>query len=125
MIANVLAASKEIAEIASKEPVMTWNLFLTLFLVPVSVSALGIYMRWMLHKRDMKDEQIELLKSKLIEEKEKSSDEWRQNHQEVLCRVKQTLDALLKNLQQKVGKDDCIREHDSTWKAIEELRNKI
>jgi arginyl-tRNA synthetase len=104
------------------EPFLTWNLFLTLFLVPASVSILGIWLSWRLKRGDEKDKEIAHLIAKLDAEKQKATYEWREHHTAILCRVKQTVEGIDSRLDRKVNKEDCIRNTDDTWKAINELR---
>lgn len=115
-------------EITAQEPLVTWNLFLTAFIVPASAAlastVLGIFISYKLRKRDEKDAQIAMLRDKLAEEKEKSVVEWRQNHQAILCGVKSTLDAIEKSLENKIDKEDCIRERSDVWDAVNKLREK-
>lgn len=65
-----------VREITVQEPVVTWNLFLTAFLVPISAALasmiLGIFISYKLKKRDEKDAQIASLRDQLHDKKEKA-----------------------------------------------------
>lgn len=112
-------------EVTVQEPVVTWNLFLTAVLVPISVTLLGIFISYKMKKRDEKDDEIRLLKEELADEKEKAVEEWRKVHQNILCKVKASLDNIEESLGNKVDKGDCIRERGDVWEAVNKLREKM
>lgn len=116
-------------ELTVQEPVMTWNLFLTAWLVPfcsaVSSAVVIAYVSYKWRKRDQKDAKIEELKLKLEEEKEKATAEWRKNLTETMCRVKGTIDLIENSLGEKIDKEDCIRSKGDLWKEINRLRGMV
>jgi len=118
-----------------QEPVVTWNLFLTAFLVP-TCSALTVafimgYIHWKMKKQAKKDseiaerkvkadaeiaerkmkqeEEITKLRLELEAEKAAATQTWRKTHTDVLCRVKERVDGIYEVLDSKVDKDDCDR----------------
>ena len=120
-ISVALAIGKEIV---ITEPVMTWNLFLTAFLVPssaaISSGAVMLYMSWRIKKkekddkryredRELREVKISQLEKELEEEKVKATIEWRKNHMETLCRVKDKVEDIYEALNNKVSKEDCDR----------------
>lgn len=111
-----------------QEPLMTWNFFLTAFLVPVcSALTAGIlmaYINWKMKKQEKHsaqiaqekleaDEEINRLKREIEGAKDAALNEWRTNHMDVLCKVKDKVEGIydeLANLaESKVSKDDCDR----------------
>lgn len=115
MVSELLAAVGAVAtrEVTMQEPVVTWNLFLTAFLVPTcSAISSGIiigYISWRNRKKEKKDREIDALKLAIEEEKLKNTAQWRKNHTEVLCKVKERVDNIYTCLDKKVDKDDCDR----------------
>ena len=98
-------------EISASEPVLTWNLFLTLFLVPLSVTLLGIYQGrrldkqakgWEAYHAEVKEHQIA----------------WRKATTETLCMVKNTLDNIERDMNKKVSKTDCDDRSEKKWAMI-------
>lgn len=105
------AASTVGREVTVQEPVMTWNLFLTAFLVPtcsaLTVAVLVAYINWKHKKRDKRDEENDRLRRELEEEKMRNTIQWRQQHSDLLCRVKDKVENIYNGLDKKVDKDDC------------------
>lgn len=112
---------------------MTWNLFLTVFLVPLCVGLLGMYFKRSMddhsRARDKKDERIEILLKEKDLEKERSLNEWRQRYTDtqndiksVQCAIKNKLDEIGKDLQEKVPWEHCVnkeKEHKESFRDVD------
>ena len=103
---TVLATGKEIV---ATEPVVTWNLYLTAMLVPLSVMLLGAWLNNKIRKGDEKDakileliEKVRVADLKCIMDKQKS-------HHDILCMVKGKVESIFDSMDNKVNKDDCDR----------------
>ena len=92
-----------------QEIYLTWNLFWTTMFVPACLVAFGAWLNHKLKKRDEKEAENHNLKLELEEKKAEMTEQWRSNHTEILCRVKQTVDGIYDYLDKKVDKDDCDR----------------
>lgn len=105
-ISIVLAAGKEIT---ATEPVITWNLFLTALLVPLSVVLLGAYLSNKMKQNDEKDARILALIEKVHIADLKCIIEKQQSHHDILCNVKGKVESIYNAMDTKVDKDDCDR----------------
>jgi len=103
---TVLAAGKEIVAI---EPVVTWNLYLTAMLVPLSVMLLGAYLSNKMKQSDEKDARILALIEKVHIADLKCIIEKQQSHHDILCNVKGKVESIYNSMDTKVDKDDCDR----------------
>jgi len=118
------------------QPIMTWNLFVTVIIVPISIVILG----WWLNRLDKKREQREHLREKYREEKEKERlllleenrvlrekelNDWRDRYANTQCTIKNTLDKIVQSLNAKVFVSDCKIEQKDIWDAINVNREKL
>ena len=97
-----------------QEPLLTWNLFLTAFIVPLSIFLLGVWMNRSFKKRDAKDEEIRKLRGSIENRRETN-----------LCAIKKCLEEIKDKLNSKVSHEDCIREHKEVWDGINDLRGRF
>lgn len=111
MISELWAAVSDGKIITAQEPVLTWNLFLTIILIPLSVTLLGSYLKNIMakHARD---------REKYEEEKEKHTEEWRTAIGNTICGIKDSLGEMRKEVVQKVEIEDCNNKSDKKWKMI-------
>lgn len=98
-------------EVSVQEPVMTWNLFLTIFLVPIcsaltTAAIVGHVNRKYKLQADHAEEVAVLLK-RIEEEKLKALLAWQQEHATKICKVKEKVDGIYDELNVKVDKDEC------------------
>lgn len=112
-----------------QEPLMTWNLFLTLFLVPFCVWGLGYWIslndRKKAKEQDEKDRKLaEAIRAVEIQ-KEKELQAWRSNFQETLCGVKKSVDIIKDSVNNKVDYEHCGRSHAVIKQDIDHLRDLI
>lgn len=107
------------------EPVITWNLFLTAFLVPGSLVILGAWIKRQFERRDEKDDRI----AGLLEEREKKKEdaimEWRQRFQSTLCDVKEKVDKINSGLQDRVPFKICDEREKEFKRTLEEHDRRI
>ena len=89
----------EAKDISASEPVVTWNLFLTLFLVPLSVSILGLFFN---KKLDKQNEGWKLYHEEVKEHQK----EWRESFAKTMCGIKQGIDCIETELMKKAGVED-------------------
>lgn len=101
------------------EPLMTWNLFLTLFLVPVCMAALGMCInRWIKQSdarrdrkeadniayREKKEAEIAKLLAAKEEQKEKEILSWRKTYTDNQCAIKNAVTEIGEKIHQ-IDKD--------------------
>lgn len=97
-----------------QEPVVTWNLFLTAVLVPLSVGVLGfVAKRWITAARDGWE--------KYESEKQKNQEEWKARISGTLCQVKTNVDDIKYKLTEKVGWD----KHDEMSRQIHDMNERL
>jgi len=88
-------------------PVLTWNLFLTLFLVPFCVAMLYGAIKRLFIKRDADVAKIaELLAEKQFM-KDESLDVWRGGFTTLLNQIKERVDCIAEELHNRVTYTDC------------------
>jgi hypothetical protein len=118
------------------EPLVTWNLYITPIAISISTGVIMLFVTRMFNMRDRKDEEIAKLIVKANEEREtrikeserwreENSKQWRENVTTVQCKIKETLQRIENKLEHKVEKEDCIRESENKWDAIDKIRNAI
>ena len=90
-----------------QEPLLTWNLFLTAFLVPLSLIILGSWMKRQFEKRDKNDERI----ASLLEEREARKDDvYRERWdglQKTMCLVKEKVEDISEKMHERVPFSVC------------------
>ena len=96
------------------EPVMTYNFFLTVILIPVGLLVLGAYIKRLFTKYEKTTEHLE-------KEKEKNLEEWRERFSKSLCAVKTTVDEIKDSMH---GKVDWTK-HDEIHREIVNNRERI
>jgi len=105
-----------------QEPVLTWNLFWTTMIVPLSVFLLGYYLKQMEKKKEERDSAYK----KLEEENQRLiADElhaWRDRFATTLCTVKQTVENIDSRLDSKRENSDCVRMNTDVWEAVNNIR---
>lgn len=100
------------------EPVLTWNLFLTLFLAPLSVSLLYFGIKNMFKKQsEAKEKDAVLIKELLIEHDKLKEDTIRERWDrfaKVQCEIKSKVESIEKSIPDKVS-----------WAKCDEWMNKL
>lgn len=92
-------------------PVLTWNLFLTLFLVPFCVTLLFFAIKRLFIQRDADVAKIAALLAEKQFMKDESLDVWRVGFTALLSQVKERVDTIAEELHNKVSISDC-KEHE-------------
>lgn len=106
------------------EPVLTWNLFWTTIVVPVSVFVLGWYLKRMEtrkeqqkgREKELEEENRRLVASELLA--------WRERFTNTLCGVKKTVESIDARLDSKRETVECNKMNDDVWKAIDVVRQR-
>lgn len=105
-----------------QEPVLTWNLFWTTIVVPISVFLLG----WYINRLEKTKETRENIQKRLEEENQRLiADElksWRERFATTLCTVKKTVENIDLRLDGKQETANCIKMNDDVWEAINSVR---
>lgn len=109
-------------EITTVEPVITWNLYVTPVVVGVSTALIMIFINRLFKRQDSKDVEIEKLLAEKEELKEQNIQQWRKTYTDTQCLIKNSVERIEDSLNGKVDKDDCIRQSEDQWDAINELR---
>jgi hypothetical protein len=89
------------------EPVLTWNLFLTAFFIPLCLLLLWGAIKRQFKERDKKDEKIAALLEEREEVKESAIHEWRDRFDKNLCAVKLTVEGIREEMHTKVTFSIC------------------
>lgn len=107
------------------EPVLTWNLFLTAFLVPLSISLLYYGIRRLFAQRDQeqseKDTQIKKLLAEREAEKEEAIREWRTRLADTQCAIKKKVDTIAEDMHKKVDWTYCEAKEKKIEERLREL----
>lgn len=107
------------------EPVLSWNLFLTAILVPTSIFILGIWINRLFKSKDAKDERINRLREEIDKKKEMELQSWRADYSQTICYIKQGIQKIQDDMNNRVSRDDCHRSQDDVWAAIDHLRDEV
>ena len=102
-----------------QEPLVTWNLYLTPLAVGLSTGVILFYITRLFRKQDVKDKKIEDLLAEAILLKEQNTLEWRKAYTITVGHIKATVERIEKELTDKVSKEDCVRDKDHIWAAID------
>lgn len=116
-------------------PLLTWNLFVTLVLVPLCVSLLYFGIRRLITKKDkereekdkereLKDKKIEQLLAEREQIKEKALKEWQSQFAEVQCSIKRKVEEIAEEIHNRVTWEHCNTRRDTVDKILRELQNK-
>jgi signal transduction histidine kinase len=103
------------------EPIITWNLFLTAFLVPLGLLLLGMWINRQFKTRDEKDLEIKNLLNKKDDEKEKAIIEWKSSVTQTLCDIKTKVEILGGALYDKVTWEHCSDRMDKLDERLREV----
>jgi hypothetical protein len=107
------------------EPIVTWNLFLTTFLVPLCVAMLYGAIKRQFLLRDKKDEEIsKLLEKRELEKEFHIRERWDQ-FTATQCSIKAKLDAMSKDLNNKVDWQFCHEKESDISRQIERIEDRI
>lgn len=93
-------------------PLFTWNLFVTVGLVPLCVLVLGMFIKRWLDQKDKKDAEIHRLRLEADSRKENSVREWREAYVKNQCDIKKKLEEIGEELHNRVTWDHCKHEMD-------------
>ena len=107
------------------EPIVTYNLFLTAFLVPLSVSVSYFAIKRQFTERDKKDEQIAQLLAEREELKQKSISDWRELFSATQCAIKERLDEVVASLNDKVPWDHCVERRKARDIEMKEIEQRL
>jgi hypothetical protein len=118
------------------EPFITWNLFLTLFLVPSCVSLLYFGIRRLFEKgdkaRDEKDHKIAKLleeQAALLAEKEELKEtaihEWRGRFEGTLCQIKTKVEEIAETMPDKVPFGHCTAKEAEVRRDMRDLETRL
>jgi hypothetical protein len=100
------------------EPIITWNLFVVNLIVPLCLLILWGAIKRQFEKKDAKD--------KLIEEmKESAISEWRTRFSTTQCQIKEKLDSMSKDLNNKVDWQFCHEKESDISRQIERIEDRI
>ena len=112
-----------VRESVDVEPVVTtWNMYITPIAVGVSTAVIMIFISRLFKRQDSKDEEIKKLSAEKETLKEQNIHQWRETYTDTLCAIKNSVDRIETALNEKVDKEDCIRETGNQWNAINKLR---
>ncbi len=112
-----------VRESVDVEPVVTtWNMYITPIAVGVSTAVIMIFISRLFKRQDSKDEEIKKLSAEKETLKEQNIHQWRETYTDTLCAIKNSVDRIETALNEKVDKEDCIRESGNQWNAINKLR---
>jgi arginyl-tRNA synthetase len=89
------------------EPVLTWNLFVTAFFIPLCLLLLWGAIKRQFKERDKKEEKISALLTEKEEAREAAILEWKNSVSKTLCDIKLKLDILGGALYDKVNWEHC------------------
>jgi hypothetical protein len=118
------------------EPFITWNLFLTLFLVPLCVSLLYLGIRRLFEKGDKAREEKDHKIAKLLEEqaallaekeelKETAIHEWRGRFEGTLCQIKAKVEEIAETMHDKVPFGVCDQREAELKQAVRDLDTRM
>jgi uncharacterized Fe-S cluster-containing protein len=85
---------------------------------------LGVYLKRLDKRRDIKTQEREKLFAENKELKEKELNTWRDGYTKTQCQIKNTVDKIEVSLNGKVWVDDCKGKHKEVWDAIDSIRDK-
>lgn len=107
------------------EPLITWNLFLTAGIVPLSVMILyGAIVR-QFKERDKKDDEIKKLQDEKDKLRQANLTEWRERFAASQCGIKDKLEEIDDKLNDKVSWKDCRDREAELTRKLERLDDQI
>lgn len=100
------------------EPVITWNLFVTIGIVPLSVGILGLFIKkgfesWQTGWRKYEDE------------KQHNHDEWKAQLVNQLARGSETMQSLERRLANAITRSECDESHAELYEKIDDHGGRI
>jgi hypothetical protein len=107
-----------------QEPFVTWNLFVTLLLMPLCVAILGMWIKRQFELSDQRKRAEGEKIAQLLAEKESMKEDaikerWA-TYSATLCAIKETVEGIKEDMHKKVTWEHCDSEHD---KIDERLRS--
>ena len=128
MFVQIAQAAQQAAQ-EMKEPVLTWNLFVTGFGLPAGLLLLGNYIKHKIEAKAKVDHELELRKKEALEtwqkNMEKTFSSWQEGAKERTAGICQKLDEIKKVIDKKRDSSVCDMIHEAAEKKHEDMERKV
>ncbi len=128
MFVQIAQAAQQAAQ-EIKEPIITWNLFVTGFGMPLGLYILGHYIKLKIEAKSKVDSELEIEKKKSLEtwqaNMEKTILQWQEGAKERTAGICKKLDEIKDEVHAKQGIRACEKKHDDIDKKHDTLEKKL
>lgn len=128
MFVSIVNAAEEAVKVV-QEPVLTWNLFVTGFGMPLGLWLLGVYIKGKIEAKAKVDQSLEAEKAKNLfawqEHMEKTITQWQEGAKERTIGICKKLDEIRSELAGKRDEHICEKIHADIDKKHDRIEEKV
>lgn len=130
LFVTVANAAEKIAErVAVEEPVITWNLFVTGFGMPLGLFMLGAYIKGKIEKTSKREAELEQKKKEALEtwqeNMEKAMFNWQEGAKERSAGICRKLDEIKLEVHSKQTIKACEKQHENIDRKLNHIEEKV